>query len=301
MLDKNPYLNRTLGDFFIPKMRYTYIYNSPKTLRNPIRWETTFEESGNIASLIDVIRGKNFNEKGKELFKNPYAQFLKFETDFTKTWAVGDASSLVAHINAGYIFNYGNSDMAPYSEEFYVGGANSIRAFAVRDIGPGSFSDYGLKGKQARQNFYLMRNGDMKLVTNLEYRTPLFGNLNGAVFFDAGNVWRMGHLNFELSEEDIAQLNALDLTEEQEEAFAALLLISANWLDKMYFKPSRFFKDIALGTGIGLRYDMGFLVIRLDWGFAIHIPCDNGINRYFFNVERFRDLHTLHFAIGYPF
>ena len=301
LLDKNPYLKRTLGDFFIPKMRYTYTYTSPKTLRNPIRWETTFEESGNIASLIDVIRGKNFNEKGKELFKNPYAQFLKFETDFTKTWAVGDASSLVAHINAGYIFNYGNSDMAPYSEEFYVGGANSIRAFAVRDIGPGSFSDYGIKGEKARQNFYLMRNGDMKLVTNLEYRTPLFGNLNGAVFFDAGNVWRMGHLNFELSEEDIAQLNALDLTEEQEEAFAALLLISANWFDKMYFKPSRFFKDIALGTGIGLRYDMGFLVIRLDWGFAIHIPCDNGINRYFFNVERFRDLHTLHFAIGYPF
>ena len=301
IISKNPYIIVSMSDYFIPKMRYTYTYTSPKTLRNPIRWETTFEESGNIASLIDVIRGKNFNEKGKELFKNPYAQFLKFETDFTKTWAVGDASSLVAHINAGYIFNYGNSDMAPYSEEFYVGGANSIRAFAVRDIGPGSFSDYGIKGKKARQNFYLMRNGDMKLVTNLEYRTPLFGNLNGAVFFDAGNVWRMGHLNFELSEEDIAQLNALNLNEEQEEAFAALLLISANWFDKMYFKPSRFFKDIALGTGIGLRYDMGFLVIRLDWGFAIHIPCDNGINRYFFNVERFRDLHTLHFAIGYPF
>jgi hypothetical protein len=69
----------------------------------------------------------------------------------------------------------------------------------------------------------------------------------------------------------------------------------------MYFKPSRFFKDIALGTGIGLRYDLGFLVIRLDWGVAIHIPCENGVNRYFFNANRFRDLHTLNFAIGYPF
>ena len=96
-----------------------------------------------------------------------------------------------------------------------MGGANSIRAFAVRDIGPGSFSDYGLKGKQARQNFYLMRNGDMKLVTNFEYRTPLFGNLKGAVFFDAGNVWRLGHLNFELSEDDIAQLNAPQLLKKE--------------------------------------------------------------------------------------
>ena len=298
LLDTNPYLDRTLGDYFIPKMRYTYTYTSLPTLRNPIRWEITLQESGNITSLIDVIRGKDFNEKQKELFKNPYAQFLKFETDFTKTWSVGESSSLVAHVNAGYIFNYGNSEMAPYSEEFYVGGANSIRAFSVRAIGPGSFSDYGVNDRVSRQTFYLMRNGDMKLVTNLEYRTPLFGNLKGAVFFDAGNVWRMGHLDFDIPDD---AFDDLDLTDEQKEKFSNILLFTVDWVDKMYFKPSRFFKDIALGTGVGLRYDLGFLVIRLDWGFAIHIPCDNGISRYFFNADRFRDLHTLHFAIGYPF
>ena len=289
LLIKNPYLDRTMGDYFIPKMRYTLTYTSPTTLRNPIRWETTLEESGNIVSLIDMARGKSFNEKYKELFKNPYAQFVKLETDFTKTWVVGTESSLVGHINGGIIFNYGNSEYAPYSEEFYVGGANSIRAFAVRDIGPGAFSDLGIKEKQL---FYLLRNGDMKLVANLEYRMPIFGNLKGAVFLDAGNIWRIGHLNMELDN---------DAFEEYGESKEKLAKAMKDWLDDMYFKPSRFFDDIALGTGLGLRYDLGFLVVRIDWGFAIHIPCNNGVSGYFFNVQRFSDLHTLNFAIGYPF
>ena len=185
LVDQYLYLERTMGDYFIPKMRYTYTYTSPATLRNPIRWETTVEESGNVASLIDLASGKAFNEKEKTMFKNPYSQFLRLETDFTKTWSLGMESSLVGHVNAGVIWVYGNSYEAPFTEQFYVGGANSIRAFTVRDIGPGSFSDLGLNNKQL---YYLMRNGDMKLVANLEYRTPLFGNLKGAVFLDAGNV-----------------------------------------------------------------------------------------------------------------
>ena len=293
MVIKNLYLNRTLGDYFIPKMRYTYIYNSPKTVRNPIRWETTLEEAGNLVSLIDVIRGKSFNEKGKELFKNPYAQFLKVETDFTKTWSVGEESSLVGHVNAGFIFNYGNSSDAPFSEEFYVGGANSIRAFLVRDIGPGAFSDYGFRDKQTA---FLLRNGDMKLVANLEYRTPLFGNLKGAVFLDMGNIWRIGHLDLDIPDNYYDDVDEEDLQQPQED-----VSLTIDNLEKMYFKASRFLKDIAIGTGVGLRYDLGFLVIRLDWGVAIHIPCENGVNRYFFNANRFRDLHTLNFAIGYPF
>lgn len=293
MVIKNLYLNRTLGDYFIPKMRYTYIYNSPKTVRNPIRWETTLEEAGNLVSLIDVIRGKSFNEKGKELFKNPYAQFLKVETDFTKTWSVGEESSLVGHVNAGFIFNYGNSSDAPFSEEFYVGGANSIRAFLVRDIGPGAFSDYGFMDKQTA---FLLRNGDMKLVANLEYRTPLFGNLKGAVFLDMGNIWRIGHLDLDIPDNYYDDIDEEDLQQAQED-----VSFTIDNFEKMYFKASRFLKDIAIGTGVGLRYDLGFLVIRLDWGVAIHIPCENGVNRYFFNANRFRDLHTLNFAIGYPF
>ena len=279
LVQENPYLNRTMGDYFIPKMRYTYIYTSPTTLRHPIRWEATIEESANLLSLAGVIFGKDWNARDKRLFNNPYAQFLKFESDFTKTWSVGDASSLVGHVNTSVVWSYGNNMEAPYSEEYYVGGANSIRAFAVRDIGPGAFSDRGASGKQWKQWFYLMRNGDLKFVANLEYRMPLFGNMKGAVFLDAGNVWRLK------KPDDYDSFDA-DYKE---------------WLDDMFFKPSRFLNDIALGTGLGLRYDMGFLVVRVDWGIALHLPCNNGISKYFFNVERFRDLHTLHFAIGYPF
>ena len=279
LVRENPYLERTMDDYFIPKMRYTYTYTSPSTLRHPIRWETTIEESGNLLSLAGVVFGKDWSARDKRLFNNPYAQFLKVETDFTKTWSVGDESKLVGHINAGVVWSYGNSEEAPYSEEYYVGGANTIRAFAVRDIGPGAFSDRGATGKQWKQMFYLMRNGDLKFVANLEYRMPLFGSLKGAAFLDAGNVWR------------------LKKPDDYDSASAEL----KDWLDDMFFKPSRFLNDIALGTGVGLRYDLGFLVVRLDWGIAIHIPCNNGISRYFFNVNRFRDLHTLHFAIGYPF
>ena len=203
-------------------------------------------------------------------------------------------SSLVGHVNAGVIWSYGNSYDAPLTEQYYVGGANSIRAFMVRDIGPGSFSDRGLDDKQSKQLFYLMRNGDMKLVMNLEYRAPLFGNLKGAIFLDAGNVWRLRE--FDLGpKEDWIDTTAEDDNGEQDYEYAK------EWTEGMTFKASRFFNDIALGTGVGLRYDLGFLVVRLDWGFALHIPCDNGVSGYFFNVKRFKDLHTLNFAIGYPF
>ena len=279
LVRENPYLNRTMDDFFIPKMRFSYIYNSPATQRHPIRWDTSIEESGNLLSLAGVVFGKDWNARDKRLFDNPYAQFLKLETDFTKTWSVGEESRLVAHVNAGVVWSYGNSEEAPYSEEFYFGGANTIRAFAVRDIGPGAFSDRGATGKQWKQLFYLMRNGDLKLVANLEYRMPLFGNMKGAVFLDAGNVWRL----------------------KKPDDYDSLAPEFKDWYDDMFLKGSRFLNDIALGSGIGLRYDLGFLVVRLDWGIAVHLPCNNGISRYFFNVERFRDLHTLHFAIGYPF
>ena len=288
----NPYLDRTMGDYFIPKMRYTYTYTSPQRFRNPIRWETTLEESGNLVSLFDMARGKDFNEKEKTLFKNPYSQFLRFETDFTKTWSLGTEATLVGHLNAGYIWNYGNREEAPYSEEFYIGGANSIRAFPVRGVGPGRFSDFGFRSRQYKQLFYLLRNGDMKLQANFEYRAPIFGNLKGAIFLDAGNVWRLGK-DWDLDIPD--DFDYTTLSEEEQNALGW-----AMWLDLMFYEKKNFLNDIALGTGVGLRYDLGFLVIRLDWGFALHIP--NIVNnRYFFNADRFSDLHTLHFAIGYPF
>ena len=282
VMEKNMYLSASMEDYLIPKMRYTYTYTSPATLRNPIRWETTIEESGGITSLIDLARGKSLNEKYKTLFKAPYTQFIKLETDLTKTLSLGLFSKLVGHLNAGILYNYGNCDNAPFTELFYVGGANSIRAFLMRDIGPGRLMYF--EGA-SRQINYVLRNGDFKLVGNLEYRTPLFGNLEGAFFLDAGNVWFLRYANL-LDETDYTSQEAY---EEDKEIY-----------EQMGFDASKFFNDIAVGTGIGLRYNLGFLVIRLDWGVALHVPYDTGKSGYF-NINRFKDAHTLHFAIGYPF
>ena len=271
MMQVNPYLIASMSDYFIPKMRYSYTYTSPSSLRHPIRWETTIEEAGNLVSLWDMAGGHSFNEKGKSFFKTPYSQFVKLETDLSKTWSLNTTSQLVGHVNAGVIYAYGNSDYTPFSESFYVGGANSVRAFGVRRIGPGAFDGSVL----SRQASYLFQNGDIKFVANLEYRTRLFGDLNGAVFLDAGNVWSFDEL-WDENDTDGAPV------------------------EHTAFKPSRMLDEMALGTGIGLRYDLGFLVIRLDWGLVLHCPYDTGKSGYF-NVNRFKDAHTLHFAIGYPF
>ena len=287
LLGKSPYLATTMSDYFIPKMRYTYTYTSPSTYRNPIRWETTVEESGNVTALYDVlIQGNGWNEKDKTLFKNPYSQFLRIETDLTKTWTLSHDAKLVGHLNYGLMWSYGNSSAGPFSEMFYVGGANSIRAFPVRSIGPGSFP--GIDGE--RQFSYMLQNGDVKVVMNLELRKRLFGNLYGAVFLDAGNVWNSDDWTIDMDgvEEDL---------DDDTQAFIhAWNSLFSGWK----FHANKFFKELATATGIGLRYDLDFLVLRVDWGFGLHLPYDTGHGGYF-NIPRFRDMHTLHIAIGYPF
>ena len=281
---RNPYMAASLQDYFIPKMRYTYTYSTPKGEPNPLKWETTIEESGNVTALYDVVvQGNSWNEKDKTLFKNPYSQFVKLETDLSKTWQLDTKSQLVGHVNIGVMWNYGNSDEAPFNEKFYAGGANSIRAFPVRGVGPGAFQP--LDGGYNRQFSFMMQNGDSKLVMNLEYRRQLFGNLYGAVFLDAGNVWNSQ--DFTLTEEEYDENGALTKTTE--------ILYDDN-----HFRFSKFFSQLATGTGFGLRYDLDFLVVRLDWGIGLHLPYDTGKSGYF-NIPSFREGNTLHFAVGYPF
>ena len=255
----NAYLLATMQDYFIPEMRYTYTYTSPSNLHHPIRWETTIAESGNVVSLGYMIKGDSWNDKDKKLFKNPYSQFVKLETDFTKTWTLNSSTRLVAHLNGGYIWCFGNSTYAPNSELFYVGGANSIRAFSVRGVGPGDVESFG-----DRATDYLLRNGNMKILGNLELRQRLFGSLHGALFLDAGNVW--------------------------------------NTSGRAYgqFQMKNLLREMAVGTGLGIRYDLDFLILRLDWGIGLHMPYDTGKSG-FFNIDSFKDCQTLHFAIGYPF
>lgn len=258
ILQANPYLLYTMQDRFVPQMRYSFTYMSPSSYRNPIYWQTTVSEASNILSLGYMVAGKKWDAKDKKMFKNPFAQYVKLETDFRKTWQVGDHSQLVAHLNGGVIWAYGNSTYAPYSEQFYVGGANSIRAFNVRSIGPGAyFTD------KAKISF-MDQTGDIKLLANLEYRPRLFGNLYGAVFLDAGNIWAL--------KDDGVRENS-------------------------HFKIKNVLKQTALGTGIGIRYDLDFFVLRLDWGIGLHVPYKNGL----YNMSGFGNSQSIHFAIGYPF
>lgn len=258
IMERSPYLKVSMKDQFIPKMRYTYIYSSPTEYLHPIFWQTTVSEAANILSLGYMAAGNNWNEKDKKMFKNPYAQFFKIESEFRKTWHLSSHSQLVSHLDIGAIWSYGNSSAAPYTEQFYVGGANSIRAFTVRSIGPGSYSP------TSKSSSYLDQTGDIKFLANLEYRSRLFGNLYGAIFLDAGNVWAMH--------------------DDESRPYAK-------------FKIKNVLKEMALGTGVGVRYDLDFFVIRLDWGIGLHLPYKSG----FYNIPSFKDGQSIHLAIGYPF
>lgn len=258
---ESPYLMIAMRNQFVPKMSYTYTYTSPSTYRNPITWSTTVSEAGNVLSLGYLCAGKKWNDKNKDLFRNPFAQFLKLETDFSKAWRTSEQSVLVGHLNAGVVWSYGNADEAPYYEQFYIGGANSVRAFNVRSIGPGKFVPTD------RKYSYIDQTGDLKLLANLEYRPRIWGDLYGAVFLDAGNVWT---------------------------------LRSEEYSPQGRFELKNFFRQMAVGTGVGVRYDVGMFVIRIDWGVGLHVPYDTS-KHGFFNIDSFKNANSLHLAVGYPF
>ena len=218
------------------------------------------KEAGNFTSACYAIAGKKFNEKYKEIFGNPFAQYIKVTAEVHKLIKFTKNVNLATRVFGGVIYSYGNSNSAPYSDQFYVGGANSVRAFTVRTLGPGSYRPTSTKYS------YMDQTGDVKLEANAELRARLFGDLHGAVFLDAGNVWTLRND----PKRPGAQLTASTL------------------------------KNIALGTGLGLRYDLDFLVLRFDVGVALHAPYQT-TKSGFYNIERFKDGLGLHFAIGYPF
>lgn len=151
--------------------------------------------------------------------------------------------------------------VAPYSEQFYVGGANSIRGFNARSIGPGAYAPIVSDPMD-----FLDRTGDLRLEANLELRYRLLGVLELATFIDAGNVW--------LLRDDPHRPNSL-------------------------FQMEHFFNDLALGTGMGIRYDLNILVIRLDVGVGLHLP--SRTDEEYFNTFHNRLPLAFHLAVGYPF
>ncbi len=259
----NPSLALSLGDQFIPSMNYTFTYDNARLKRDyQLWWENSVTSAGNVTSLLYAALGKDFSEKNKKLLGTPFAQFLKLTSEVRALFKVGEKQHIAARLMGGVLWSYGNQTIAPYSEQFYIGGANSLRAFTVRSLGPGTYNP----GENTKYG-YLDQTGDIKLEANVEYRFPIFGELYGATFLDAGNVWLMRKDESRPGGE---------------------------------FTLKNFAKSIALNTGIGVRYDLTFLVIRLDMGIALHVPYETGKSGYY-NIPKFKDGLGLHFAIGYPF
>ena len=263
--DSNKALMKSLQDQFVPSMSYTYTYDdSPITTKRHHVWlQGSITQAGLLMNAAYAIAGKPFDKEGKKLFGNPFAQFIKGTVEARYNYQLGENQRLVGRIMAGAIYSYGNARTAPYNEQFYVGGANSVRAFTIRSIGPGRYYQSSDDNKYP----YTDRTGDLKFEANLEYRFPIMGDLHGATFLDCGNIWL--------------------LREDPDRPGGRL-------------KAGHFFKDLALGTGFGFRYDMDFLVIRFDVGIGLHLPYETGKSGYY-NLPRFKDGMGYHFAIGYPF
>lgn len=250
---------QSFQDVFIPQMSYTYTLD--RTFgNNNIVWTITATEAGNIAYCIWRAFGV---KKGDMHIMNTYfSQFIKSHTQLVWTRTLFGEHKLVGRVMVGAAHAYGNAVEVPYMEQFYIGGSNSLRGFAVRSVGPGSYHS-NVQGR----NSYYDQTGTFKFETNWEYRFPLMGYLKGAVFVDAGNVW---------------------------------LLQDDEYRPGGKLKAKNFFKELALNTGLGLRFDMGMIVLRADLGIALHAPYDTGKSGYF-NIPKFKDGLAFHIAIGYPF
>ncbi|MDO4335667.1 MAG: BamA/TamA family outer membrane protein [Bacteroidales bacterium] len=262
VMAQNPAVALSFESRFIPQLSYTYTYDRwlEREHNNELTFTATFTEAGNIFDGVYRLCGV----KGeKKLFGTPFSQFVKGQVQLVWNHRLLPKSDqwLVARVLLGAEHAYGNSREVPYSEQFYIGGANSIRAFTVRSIGPGSY-----RAPKNLVNGYFDQTGTFKFEMNAEYRFPIVADLHGAAFIDTGNIW--------LLKDDPLRPGG-----------------------KLTGKS--FFKDLALGTGVGLRYDLDMLVLRLDLGYGLHTPYSNGTPHYF-NVA-FKKAFALHLAIGYPF
>lgn len=260
IMAQNPAVAQSFASQFIPQMQYNYNLNKPLGRDNSLGLSISAQQAGNIFWGIYELCGKHGEKK---LFGTPFSQFVKGQVQlvWNRRLFKGD-HWLVSRVAAGAAHAYGNSSQVPYAEQFYCGGANSVRAFTVRSIGPGSY-----RAPRNTPSDYFDQTGTFKFEANAEYRFPLFGPLHGAVFLDAGNVW--------LLKED-PQRPGGKLTGRD------------------------FFNDLALGTGVGLRVDISMLVLRGDLGIGIHAPYDTG-KRGYYNMTSFGNSLAFHLAIGYPF
>ena len=282
------------GNEFIPSIGYgiTYSdYRSKRKVNTMIDFEV--KEAGNLTNAIYCIFGHKWSEHDKEIAHIPYDQFVRVTAELWNKFNLTDRICIATRLFAGANIPMGNSfESAPLSEAFYAGGPNSLRASEPYAYGPGNFHS-----TKYNQNFF--HAGDIKLEANFELRFPLVWKINGAVFVDAGNVWNWYNIS------DV-------LNSEEYELFVERMGITEELQNGIIGNPN-IAKQIALGTGAGLRLDIDGLVIRLDLGIGIHAPYQTykytkegtpdltrPINTYY-NMPSVLDGLRFNFSIGYPF
>lgn len=198
------------------------------------------EFAGNALHAIYRAFGLQDGQSRRTLLGLPYFQYVRADLEYRKHWRHGEQSKLASRIFIGVGLPLQNSIILPLEKRYFAGGTNSIRAWLARSVGPGGYGVYGARLDQF---------GEMRLEGNLEERFPIFGKFQGAVFIDAGNIWTLK-----------------DTTTAKGEL--------AN------FAINRFYKEIAIGTGFGLRYDFTYFVIRIDMGLKVHDPAFTPGNRW---------------------
>ena len=257
--NRNAILRYNYEDLFIMKMGFGITYNNDK-----LALRANVETAGNLLGAFANMASFRKNDVGQHtLFNIAYAQYVKFDFDFTKQIRFDTHNVLALHGAFGIAYPYGNSTVLPFEKRYFSGGANSVRGWGVRELGPGKF-----KGTDGRIDF-INQTGAMKLDLSAESRTFLFWKFDGAAFIDAGNIWTLRSY----AEQPGGQ-----------------------------FKISEFYKQIAVAYGVGLRLNFGYFILRFDMGMkAINPAYENHKEHYaFLNPDFGRDF-SFHFAVGLPF
>ncbi|WP_235048343.1 translocation and assembly module lipoprotein TamL [Arcticibacter svalbardensis] len=264
----NSTYRNAIEDQFIIGPNYNFNYtNTARAYK-----KNTFYFNANLdmsANLLGLIQGAK-EENEKKLFGTPYSQYVRGELDFRHYYKLGLNSQWASRLIMGYGEAYGNSRSLPFVKQFFIGGTNSLRAFRARSLGPGIYRD---PAQDSNDTISADQSGDIKLEFNTEFRPKLFSIVRGALFLDAGNIW--------------------------------LLNNDTNRSGAKFTKD--FMKELAVGTGAGVRIDASILILRLDLAFPLRKPWLPEGERWVFdeinfgNKEWRKDNLVLNLAIGYPF
>lgn len=266
-LSHNPFMRNAYQDHFDMGLGGTLYYTLnavviPKTSYHYAIFQ--FNLAGNMLSGFKSFMQQN--ERGERMiWQTPFSQYVRGELTLGKTWRFGkeDKYSIATRAVIGAGHAYGNSSVLPFEQHFYVGGANSMRGWQARGVGPG-LSKRDTTFKIPNQS------GDMRMEANLEFRFPLFWKVEGAAFVDAGNVWT---LQKSTDNDNLLALISKD---------TLLMGIASDW-------------------GIGIRIDLSFILVRFDFGMQIYDPSENRGSRFIRPSQWLRGRSAIHFGVGYPF